>query len=64
METFQDQAQLVLADHTQTNKLRFGKLLLLLPMLRSLDAQGLANHFFKSSVKPVDVLLTEMNRMM
>ncbi|OQV16555.1 putative Nuclear receptor subfamily 2 group E member 1 [Hypsibius exemplaris] len=62
VETFQDQAQLVLADYTHANKLRFGKLLLLLPMLRSLDSDVTATFLFKNTSKPVEILLSEMHR--
>ncbi|XP_055343685.1 nuclear receptor subfamily 2 group F member 6-like [Paramacrobiotus metropolitanus] len=60
VETFQDQAQLVLSEYTNSNKLRFGKLLLLLPMLRSISSGAVSHFLFKVFGKSVEQLIDEM----
>lgn len=60
VEAFQDQAQLVLAEYTTASKLRFGKLLLLLPVLRTLNSTAVASSLFRTYGKSVDNLLDDM----
>ena len=54
VEDLQDQAQIMLRDHIMqqypTNKYRFGKLLLLLPVLKTVSPRVIENVFFRASI--------------
>ena len=54
IEDLQDQAQVMLRDHTMqqypTNKFRFGKLLLLLPVLKAISPRVIETVFFRASI--------------
>ena len=66
VEILQDQAQLMLNDYIMTrqtsNKYRFGKLLLLLPMLRTLSPRAVEDVFFRQTIGsiPIERLLCDM----
>ena len=66
VEILQDQAQLMLNDYIMTqqtsNKYRFGKLLLLLPMLRTLSPRAVEDVFFRRTIGsiPIERLLCDM----
>ncbi|XP_060074736.1 nuclear receptor subfamily 2 group E member 1-like [Ylistrum balloti] len=66
VETLQDQAQLMLHEYTVThqpnNKVRFGKLLLMLPALRTVNSRALEDIFFRRTIGnvPIERLLCDM----
>ncbi|XP_064635282.1 photoreceptor-specific nuclear receptor-like [Lineus longissimus] len=66
VETLQDQAQLMLNEYTYThhisNKVRFGRLLLLLPALRAVSAKVIEEIFFRKTIGsvPIERLLSDM----
>ncbi|XP_076090891.1 nuclear receptor subfamily 2 group E member 1-like [Mytilus galloprovincialis] len=66
IELLQDQAQLMLNDYILTNqspnKFRFGKLLLLLPVLRTLSPRAVEDVFFRRTIGsiPIERLLCDM----
>lgn len=67
IEKLQDQAQIILGEHCQRNvetrhNARFGKLLLSLPLLRSVNTKMVEKVFFKKSYEVVSVgkILCEM----
>ncbi|XP_069119677.1 photoreceptor-specific nuclear receptor-like isoform X1 [Argopecten irradians] len=66
VDTLQDQAQLMLHEYTAThqpnNKVRFGKLLLMLPALRTVNARALEDVFFRRTIGnvPIERLLCDM----
>ena len=66
VETLQDQAQSMLGEYVRTahpsNQARFGKLLLLLPSLRTVRPKTIENLFFRGSVDqlPIDKMLCDM----
>ena len=66
VEILQDQAQLMLNDYIMTqqtsNKYRFGKLLLLLPVLRTLSPRAVEDVFFRRTIGsiPIERLLCDM----
>ncbi|KAK2171609.1 hypothetical protein NP493_1051g00047 [Ridgeia piscesae] len=59
VETLQDQSQLMLSDYvfqrTQTQRTRFGKLLLLLPALKTATSTTVENVFFRKTVGPIRI---------
>ena len=59
VESCQDQAQVMLGDHTRHNfrdqKQRFGKLILLLPALRGISTKTLEDVFFRQTIGPVSI---------
>lgn len=66
VEVLQDQAQLMLAEYTfsqhPSNKTRFGKLLLLLPNLCSINSKSIEDIFFRKTIGsiPIERLLCDM----
>lgn len=66
VETLQDQAQLMLRDYIlqqyPTNKFRFGKLLLILPALKTIRPRTIEDVFFRRTIGsvPVERLLCDM----
>jgi hypothetical protein len=66
IQTLQDQAQLTLSKYISaaypSQPLRFGRLLLLLPLLKSISASTIQNLFFKSSIgnAPLGKLICDM----
>ena len=66
VETLQDQAQLMLSEYTltqyPTNKVRFGKILLLLPALRTVSPRTIEDAFFRRTIGsiPIERLLCDM----
>ncbi|XP_070531925.1 nuclear receptor subfamily 2 group E member 1-like isoform X2 [Ptychodera flava] len=66
VETLQDQAQLMLAEYTHarfpTSRVRFGKLLLLLPALKTVSARSIEEIFFRRTIGsiPIERLLCDM----
>lgn len=66
VELLQDQAQLMLNDYIMTqqsnNKFRFGKLLLMLPVLRTLSPRAMEDVFFRRTIGsiPIERLLCDM----
>ncbi|XP_041369814.1 nuclear receptor subfamily 2 group E member 1-like [Gigantopelta aegis] len=66
VETLQDQAQLMMNEYTFTqhpaSKMRFGKLLLLLPALRTISARTIEDVFFRRTIGsiPIERLLCDM----
>ncbi|CAH0388820.1 unnamed protein product [Bemisia tabaci] len=65
IELLQDQTQVMLREYISvTSKVRFGKLLLLLPVLASLEKRNLEELFFRKTIGNVSIssLLTDMLR--
>lgn len=66
VEALQDQAQLMLSEYTLTqypnNKVRFGKILLLMPALRTVNARTIEDAFFRRTIGsiPIERLLCDM----
>ncbi|XP_071955844.1 nuclear receptor subfamily 2 group E member 1-like isoform X2 [Antedon mediterranea] len=66
VETLQDQAQVMLSDYERTayprESVRFGKLLLLLPAIRSVCPKLIENMFFRETIGsvPIERLLADM----
>jgi len=66
INALQDQAQLALSKHISqvypTQPSRFGKLLLMLPALRTINASSIEEIFFRNSIGsiPIERLLTDM----
>ena len=66
VETLQDQAQLMLNEYILTqypsNKTRFGKVLLLLPALRTVSPRTIEDTFFRRTIGsiPIERLLCDM----
>lgn len=66
VETLQDQAQLMLRDYIlqqyPSNKFRFGKLLLMLPALKTVNPRTIEDVFFRRTIGsvPVERLLCDM----
>ncbi|XP_071096820.1 nuclear receptor subfamily 2 group E member 1-like [Haliotis cracherodii] len=66
VETLQDQATLMLSEYTFTqhpaSKMRFGKLLLLLPALRTISSRTIEEIFFRRTIGsiPIERLLCDM----
>ncbi len=66
VETLQDQAQLMLSEYALTqypaNKVRFGKVLLLLPALRTVTSRTIEDVFFRRTIGsiPIERLLCDM----
>jgi nuclear receptor subfamily 2 group E protein 3 len=64
IETLQDQAQMMLAQHMAANNSssRFGKLLLILPMLKSVGADRVEKLYFTQTVGNLSIekLLTDL----
>ena len=66
VESLQDQAQGMLGEYIRTthssNPARFGKLLLMLPSLRSVSQKSIENLFFRGAIDttPIDKMLCDM----
>jgi len=63
IETFQDQAQMMLAQHVTTSSSnRFGKLLLILPMLKNVGAGRIEKLYFTQTIGNLSIekLLTDL----
>lgn len=66
VEVLQDQTHVMLQEYcigrTPPNKIRFGKLLLLLPLIRRISGKILEELFFKQTVGdiPIERLLSDM----
>ncbi|GAB6026797.1 hypothetical protein CHUAL_013290 [Chamberlinius hualienensis] len=66
VELLQDQTQIMLQDHSinrqPSSKVRFGKLLLLLPLVRSVNPQAIEDMFFRKTIGniPIERLLCDM----
>lgn len=66
VEMLQDQSQVMLTDYCYTNhpssKVRFGKLLLLLPALRTVGPRSIEEVFFRRTIGniPIERLLCDM----
>ncbi|KAK2164466.1 hypothetical protein LSH36_63g07011 [Paralvinella palmiformis] len=66
VENLQDQAQVMLGQHTRTQHpgqpVRFGRLLLMLPLLRLVPSERVENMFFRRTIgnTPMEKLLCDM----
>ena len=66
VEILQDQAQVMLSDYIfssqSASKVRFGKLLLLLPTLRTISPRAIEEVFFRQTIGnvPIERLLCDM----
>lgn len=65
IESLQDQAQLMLSQHINSQSMppnRFGKLLLVLPMLRSVGGQRIERLYFSQSIASLSIekILTDL----
>ena len=63
IESYQDQAQTMLAQQmTGTSSNRFGKLLLILPMLKNIGASRVEKLYFTQTIGslPIEKLLTDL----
>mgnify|MGYP000620951192 CR=1 FL=1 len=66
VEALQDQAQVMLGEYCYSNhpssRVRFGKLLLLLPALRAVSARSIEEVFFRQTIGniPIERLLCDM----
>ena len=66
MENLQDQAQVMLGQHIRNQQLqrpaRFGRLLLILPLLRQVPAQRLEQLYFRHTIgsTPMEKVLCDM----
>ena len=66
VENLQDQAQVMLGQHVRSQSLqrpaRFGRLLLTLPLLRTVPAARIESHYFRQTIgsTPMEKVLCDM----